>query len=166
MKNNLPVLLSTVLILFVSVTDAVSQIQFGKNESFGFLIDTSHSDNYEFLTSASLEYKGAIYARFGFDFATVDKGYFGIQFAAGARTTVGWEEKISIYAGGKGSIVSRNGSNNPVGGIEGGIDYTFNIGLLIGVNISHLYHSDFKAVYLPEIWETHFGLRLGYIWDI
>ena len=160
--------LTTLLILLVtSVT--IGQVQFGKKESFAFsgYIDPSASIKEKGLNiGLDIEYKGAMYAKFGIEsFAQLPGGYFDIHGGYGLRLTYGHFENLATYLGARMGVAFRNGAPNPIAGVEGGIDYTFENGFLLGVNGSYMYRGDQKAFQLPAIWRENFYIKIGYSWD-
>jgi len=158
------ILTMAILLLFASVTDARSQVRFDDNESFAVTTMISHSKNYEIATSGNIEYRGKIYARIGYEVAATHGEYRAIQSSIGTRVVLDFFGHSSLYGGIQGKFVSLDGEPNPSGGFEIGTDYVFDSGLLIGANISYMYRGDLMAVNLPEVWETHFGVRIGYCW--
>ncbi|MEO0166763.1 MAG: hypothetical protein ABIL39_11575 [candidate division WOR-3 bacterium] len=160
--------LTTLLILLVtSVT--IGQVQFGKKESFAFsaYVDPNASIKENGLDiGIDIEYRGAMYAKFGIEsFAQLPGGYFDIHGGYGLRLTYGHFENLATYAGGRMGVAFRNGAPNPIAGFEGGVDYTFDSGLLIGINGSYIFRGDMKSMGWDEIWRENFYIRVGYSWD-
>lgn len=157
------------IIALLALTVATAQFRFGEKESFAasIYVDPQASFNSNGLDiGADIEYRGAIFAKAGIEsFADLPGGYFDFHGAVGPRFTFGRLERLSIYAGGRVGVVFRNGATNPIGGFEGGIDYVFNNGLLLGINGSYIYRGDMKAMQWPEIWRENFYLKIGYSWD-
>lgn len=155
----------TVALLFTLA--ATGQIQFGDRENF---VISSYGTQglfkeYDTEIGADIEFRGFIYAKAGYSVNSLDEGHYDIHGAFGPRFTVGRDEIVSIYVGFRGAFVHRNGVVNPIGGFETGVDFNVTQNLLLGVTFNRVYHADLKAVYEPETWVSHVGLRVGYSWD-
>jgi hypothetical protein len=145
------------------------QLRFGDAEGFAasLYLDPGASAKENGLDiGIDIEYQGAIYAKAGIEsFAELPGNYFDLHAAVGPRFTIGNREAISFYTGFRGGVVFRNGANNPIAGVEGGVDYVFPSGIFAGVNGSYIYRGDMKAMGWPEIWRENFYLRIGYKWN-
>jgi len=163
-------IIATAVVLLMNVQLVTAQFRLGQTESFAvsLYVDPGASHKEKGLDiGADIEYNGPIYARAGFEsFEALPGGYFDIHGAVGPRFTIGSQERIALYIGGRVGVAWRNGAHgNAIGGAEGGAEYTFPSGIFLGVNGSYMYRGDMKAMQWPEIWRENFYIKIGYRWN-
>lgn len=164
MKTNV-----TIFMLMLTLSMG-AQVRFGEKENFivSVYVDPGASQKEKGLDiGADIEYRGTVYSKLGVEsFAELPGNYFDIHAAVGPRITIGEKERLSIYSGLRGGVVYRYSNPNPILGFEFGTDYTFNNGLLVGINASTMKRGDVEKLYNEsEFWRGNFYLRIGYSWN-
>ena len=171
MKTKKTILTIIILIvLLLNVYKVNAQIRFGDKESFAtsIYLDPVASVKEKGLDiGADIEYRGFLLVKAGIEsFEELEGGYFDIHGVIAPRFTIGQMERLSLYAGLRLGVVFRYSQPNPIMGFEGGIDYVFPSGLLIGVNASYMRRGDIEAIYrLENFWRENGYVRIGYSWD-
>ena len=77
-------------------------------------------------------------------FAVLDGGYIDWTNAMGINLKLGYFDHQRIYFGGRGGWIIRGGNPYPTVGVEGGYDYIFDSGFIIGLRSTYDYREDFK----------------------
>ena len=171
MKTKVTLLKITIaIVLLMNVTVVTAQFRFGETEGFAvsLYVDPAASWKEKGLDiGADIEYHGPVLVRAGFEsFEALPGGYFDVHGSVGPRFTIGAEERIVLYLAGRIGVAWRNGAaGNAIGGAEGGAEYIFPSGIVVGVNGSYIYRGDMKAMQWPEIWRENFYLKIGYRWN-
>lgn len=171
MKTKVTLLKNAIaIVLLMNVTFVTAQFRFGDAEAFAasLYVDPGASLKEKGLDiGIDIEYDGAVFVKAGFEsFEALQGGYFDVHGAVGPRFTIGREERLALYIGGRVGVAWRNGAHgNAIGGAEGGAEYTFPSGIFVGVNGSYIYRGDMKAMQWPEIWRENFYLKVGYRWN-
>lgn len=135
-------------ILLLYSTICFSQVGLGETKYTNFTFGT---DPYASFKEQGVYVFGHIervedffYVKGGFDlFPSIDGGYFYPNTSLGINLKYGHFDDFRYFAGFKSGFAFRGGHTYTNFGFEGGVNYVFDSGFIIGLKTDYIYRSDF-----------------------